>query len=200
VDSHHVASDPASVNRADMRRTGARPQVKWVSPTRISMYGRGGSWVCVRFAGTPTSPLLGALGWAVRPNEVLPWPIESPRTISGKPTHLTLRRMVGLYARLRGKPLITCTAAFFELDKTVLAKSGTLTFSKSFYQGGQPRTEVLSLRRWSATPTATPLPGGLIVGQNMFRPSVREAASWPGTPVTDGPGSRVTGGPSVPRS
>ncbi|OIJ69700.1 HAD family hydrolase [Streptomyces mangrovisoli] len=28
------------------------------------------------------------------------------------------------------------TAAFFDLDKTVIAKSSTLTFSKSFYQGG----------------------------------------------------------------
>ena len=27
-------------------------------------------------------------------------------------------------------------AAFFDLDKTVIAKSSTLTFSKSFYQGG----------------------------------------------------------------
>lgn len=28
------------------------------------------------------------------------------------------------------------TAAFFDLDKTVIAKSSTLTFSRSFYQGG----------------------------------------------------------------
>ncbi|MGW3561226.1 HAD-IB family hydrolase, partial [Streptomyces sp. NPDC000963] len=28
------------------------------------------------------------------------------------------------------------TAAFFDLDKTVIAKSSTLTFSKSFYRGG----------------------------------------------------------------
>ncbi|MGH1552620.1 hypothetical protein ACRAWF_12620 [Streptomyces sp. L7] len=28
------------------------------------------------------------------------------------------------------------TAAFFDLDKTVIAKSSTLTFGKSFYQGG----------------------------------------------------------------
>jgi HAD superfamily hydrolase (TIGR01490 family) len=28
------------------------------------------------------------------------------------------------------------TAAFFDLDKTVIAKSSTLAFSKSFYQGG----------------------------------------------------------------
>ncbi|MFE0425940.1 hypothetical protein ACFW15_26775, partial [Streptomyces sp. NPDC058953] len=27
------------------------------------------------------------------------------------------------------------TAAFFDLDKTVIAKSSTLTFGKSFYQG-----------------------------------------------------------------
>ena len=28
------------------------------------------------------------------------------------------------------------TAAFFDLDKTVIAKSSTLAFSRSFYQGG----------------------------------------------------------------
>ena len=28
------------------------------------------------------------------------------------------------------------TAAFFDLDKTIIAKSSTLAFSRSFYQGG----------------------------------------------------------------
>ncbi|MGP3999632.1 HAD family hydrolase [Streptomyces sp. 8N706] len=32
--------------------------------------------------------------------------------------------------------LLPRTAAFFDLDKTVIAKSSTLTFSKSFYRGG----------------------------------------------------------------
>ncbi|MDQ1599307.1 MAG: hypothetical protein QOD68_781, partial [Actinomycetota bacterium] len=30
----------------------------------------------------------------------------------------------------------TRTAAFFDLDKTIIAKSSTLAFSRSFYQGG----------------------------------------------------------------
>jgi len=33
-------------------------------------------------------------------------------------------------------PLPTRTAAFFDLDKTVIARSSTLAFSRSFYQGG----------------------------------------------------------------
>ncbi|AXK33636.1 HAD family hydrolase [Streptomyces armeniacus] len=33
-------------------------------------------------------------------------------------------------------PSLPRTAAFFDLDKTVIAKSSTLTFGKSFYQGG----------------------------------------------------------------
>jgi len=33
-------------------------------------------------------------------------------------------------------PLPTRTAAFFDLDKTIIARSSTLTFSRSFYQGG----------------------------------------------------------------
>ncbi|MFG2226099.1 HAD-IB family hydrolase [Streptomyces sp. NPDC048644] len=48
--------------------------------------------------------------------------------------------MVGAYARLvenHSVPHSTPrTAAFFDLDKTVIAKSSTLTFSKSFYRGG----------------------------------------------------------------
>lgn len=48
--------------------------------------------------------------------------------------------MVGAYARgVENQPLphpSPRTAAFFDLDKTVIAKSSTLTFSKSFYQGG----------------------------------------------------------------
>lgn len=63
-----------------------------------------------------------------------------PRAFSGKPTRHTLRRMVGAYARPvenHSVPHSTPrTAAFFDLDKTVIAKSSTLTFSKSFYQGG----------------------------------------------------------------
>ncbi len=63
-----------------------------------------------------------------------------PRALSGKPTRHTLRRMVGAYARgVENQPLPHSsprTAAFFDLDKTVIAKSSTLTFSKSFYQGG----------------------------------------------------------------
>lgn len=63
-----------------------------------------------------------------------------PRALSGKPTRHTLRRMVGAYARgVENQPLphpSPRTAAFFDLDKTVIAKSSTLTFSKSFYQGG----------------------------------------------------------------
>lgn len=63
-----------------------------------------------------------------------------PRGFSGKPTRRTLRRMVGAYARVvENQPLphsLPRTAAFFDLDKTVIAKSSTLTFSKSFYQGG----------------------------------------------------------------
>ncbi|MQY14953.1 putative phosphatase [Streptomyces sp. RB5] len=37
---------------------------------------------------------------------------------------------------LVGNEALPRTAAFFDLDKTVIAKSSTLTFSKSFYQGG----------------------------------------------------------------
>ncbi|RPE41927.1 HAD superfamily hydrolase (TIGR01490 family) [Streptomyces sp. Ag109_O5-1] len=59
-----------------------------------------------------------------------------PRDLSGKPTRPTLRRMVGAYARVVENHSLPRTAAFFDLDKTVIAKSSTLTFSKSFYQGG----------------------------------------------------------------
>lgn len=44
--------------------------------------------------------------------------------------------MVGAYARVVENHSSPRTAAFFDLDKTVIAKSSTLTFSKSFYQGG----------------------------------------------------------------
>ncbi|MET9377701.1 HAD family hydrolase [Streptomyces sp. NPDC003035] len=44
--------------------------------------------------------------------------------------------MAGTYARLVENHSLPRTAAFFDLDKTVIAKSSTLTFSKSFYQGG----------------------------------------------------------------
>ena len=59
-----------------------------------------------------------------------------PRALSGKPTRPTLARMVGAYARPVENHSLPRTAAFFDLDKTVIAKSSTLTFSKSFYQGG----------------------------------------------------------------
>lgn len=44
--------------------------------------------------------------------------------------------MVGAYARPVENHSLPRIAAFFDLDKTVIAKSSTLTFSKSFYQGG----------------------------------------------------------------
>jgi HAD superfamily hydrolase (TIGR01490 family) len=44
--------------------------------------------------------------------------------------------MVGAYAQAVEIPSLPRTAAFFDLDKTVIAKSSTLTFGKSFYQGG----------------------------------------------------------------
>ncbi len=42
----------------------------------------------------------------------------------------------GPYAQRVKNHSLPRTAAFFDLDKTVIAKSSTLTFSKSFYQGG----------------------------------------------------------------
>lgn len=59
-----------------------------------------------------------------------------PRAFSGKHTRHTLRRMAGAYAQRVENHSLPRTAAFFDLDKTVIAKSSTLTFSKSFYQGG----------------------------------------------------------------
>ncbi|WP_329457168.1 HAD family hydrolase [Streptomyces sp. NBC_01497] len=44
--------------------------------------------------------------------------------------------MVGAYARGVENDYLPRTAAFFDLDKTVIAKSSTLTFGRSFYQGG----------------------------------------------------------------
>jgi HAD superfamily hydrolase (TIGR01490 family) len=44
--------------------------------------------------------------------------------------------MAGAYAQLVENHSLPRTAAFFDLDKTVIAKSSTLTFGKSFYQGG----------------------------------------------------------------
>ncbi|MGK5497722.1 HAD family hydrolase [Streptomyces sp. URMC 125] len=44
--------------------------------------------------------------------------------------------MAGAYAHPVENPSLPRTAAFFDLDKTVIAKSSTLTFGKSFYQGG----------------------------------------------------------------
>lgn len=59
-----------------------------------------------------------------------------PRAFSSKPTRPSLRRTVGAYAQPVEIPSLPRTAAFFDLDKTVIAKSSTLTFGKSFYQGG----------------------------------------------------------------
>ena len=36
----------------------------------------------------------------------------------------------------RGRPVAGRPAAFFDLDKTVIAKSSALAFSRSFYAGG----------------------------------------------------------------
>ncbi|WP_103500888.1 MULTISPECIES: HAD family phosphatase [unclassified Streptomyces] len=44
--------------------------------------------------------------------------------------------MVGVYARHVENLPKPRTAAFFDLDKTVIAKSSTLTFGRSFYHGG----------------------------------------------------------------
>ncbi len=44
--------------------------------------------------------------------------------------------MAALYARQVENLSQPRTAAFFDLDKTVIAKSSTVTFSRSFYQGG----------------------------------------------------------------
>jgi HAD superfamily hydrolase (TIGR01490 family) len=44
--------------------------------------------------------------------------------------------MAGVYARHVENLPSPRTAAFFDLDKTVIAKSSTLTFGRSFYQGG----------------------------------------------------------------
>ncbi|WMX46357.1 HAD-IB family hydrolase [Streptomyces roseicoloratus] len=44
--------------------------------------------------------------------------------------------MAGTYAQLVENHSMPRAAAFFDLDKTVIAKSSTLTFSKSFYRGG----------------------------------------------------------------
>jgi hypothetical protein len=41
--------------------------------------------------------------------------------------------MVGAYARARGKRSFAAHGGLFDPDKTVIAKSSTLTFSKSFY-------------------------------------------------------------------
>jgi HAD superfamily hydrolase (TIGR01490 family) len=40
------------------------------------------------------------------------------------------------YSRVVSAPAATRTAAFFDLDKTIIAKSSALAFSRSFYQGG----------------------------------------------------------------
>ena len=40
------------------------------------------------------------------------------------------------YPDLVASPAATRSAAFFDLDKTVIAKSSTLAFSRPFFQGG----------------------------------------------------------------
>src|SRR6201991_4710851 len=59
-----------------------------------------------------------------------------PMAFQSKPTRLTLRRMVVAYAHPVENHLPPRTAAFFDLDKTVIAKSSTLAFGRSFYHGG----------------------------------------------------------------
>jgi HAD superfamily hydrolase (TIGR01490 family) len=53
---------------------------------------------------------------------------------------------VGLPSRPSGKPIskVPATAAFFDLDKTIISKSSTLAFGPSFYRDGLlSRTDVL---------------------------------------------------------
>lgn len=59
-----------------------------------------------------------------------------PRAFSGKPTRHSLRRMAGPYARSVENLPQPRAAAFFDLDKTIIAKSSTFTFSRPFYRGG----------------------------------------------------------------
>ncbi|SHN31468.1 HAD-superfamily subfamily IB hydrolase, TIGR01490 [Actinacidiphila paucisporea] len=59
-----------------------------------------------------------------------------PMAFWSKPTRRALGRMVVAYARPVENHLPPRTAAFFDLDKTVIAKSSTLAFGRSFYQGG----------------------------------------------------------------
>lgn len=59
-----------------------------------------------------------------------------PRALSGKPTRPPYAEWAPPMLRVVENHSLPRTAAFFDLDKTVIAKSSTLTFSKSFYQGG----------------------------------------------------------------
>src|SRR5689334_6845279 len=59
-----------------------------------------------------------------------------PRGLSGKPTRPPYAEWAAPMLRDVENHSLPRTAAFFDLDKTVIAKSSTLTFSKSFYQGG----------------------------------------------------------------
>jgi HAD superfamily hydrolase (TIGR01490 family) len=59
-----------------------------------------------------------------------------PRGLSSKPARLFCpERVTPILDRVETQPLKR-TAAFFDLDKTVIAKSSTLAFSRSFYHGG----------------------------------------------------------------
>ncbi len=59
-----------------------------------------------------------------------------PRAFSGKPTRPAYAEWAAPMLGVVENHSLPRTAAFFDLDKTVIAKSSTLTFSKSFYQGG----------------------------------------------------------------
>src|SRR5919107_3219071 len=59
-----------------------------------------------------------------------------PRALPGKPTRPPYAEWAAPMLGLVENHSLPRTAAFFDLDKTVIAKSSTLTFGKSFYQGG----------------------------------------------------------------
>jgi HAD superfamily hydrolase (TIGR01490 family) len=59
--------------------------------------------------------------------------------LSARKQTLSARATADLCAPMLGRvdsPLPVRTAAFFDLDKTIIAKSSTLAFSRPFYQGG----------------------------------------------------------------
>src|ERR1044072_930122 len=59
-----------------------------------------------------------------------------PRAFPGKPTRPPYAEWAAPMLGVVENHSLPRTAAFFDLDKTVIAKSSTLTFSKSFYRGG----------------------------------------------------------------